>query len=234
MPSESYRPTSVRSILFGIIAFIIVLSIFCGLSEVVKFIGSPFLILPEQLGWIPEVSKEDVVSLNLKNRSSELTLERTGNYVIYAYNYDLLVMTDELAEAKAKPWLKITNSQSGQVVSVDYVSRALTPFDSSLARGRPIFHFVLAEAGRYQLNYPSRDVLIFILPDQVTGNMGVILFSFCVQALILGIPIGSYLKARRKKKQASLEAIRNLKRTSDDKFWQEVRRHRDSQREKMK
>jgi len=234
MSPESYRPTSIRAIIFGIIAFIIVLSIFCGLSEVIKFVGSPFLILPEKLGWIPDVSKEDVVTVNMKDKSIQMIFDRTGNYVVYAYNYDLLMMTDELAKANAKPWLAIVNIQNGQNITPEYVQRGLTPFDSSLARGRPIFHFVVSESGTYQITYPSREVFIFFLPDQVTGNMGVILVSFIIQIVILGIPVWSVLNARHKKNQAKLDEIRNLKTTSDEKFWQELKRQRESQSGKTK
>jgi len=140
-----------------------------------------------------------------------------------------LVMTDELAQANAKPWMEITNSQNGQSLAVDYVQRALTPFDSSNARGRPIFHFIVPETGSYHIQYPGREVLIFFLPDQVTGNMGIILFCFVIQLIVLSIPIGTIIRNQQKKQKARLDEIRNLKTTSDEKFWEELKRQRNSQ-----
>jgi hypothetical protein len=234
MSADSYRPSSVRAIILGIIAFIILVSIFCGLAEVIKYAGAPFLIIPEKLGWIPEVNKDDVVTVNMNSKATQINFERTGDFVVYAYNYDLLVMTDELANANAIPWLKITNAQNGQSLPVDYVQKALTPFDSSHARGRPIFHFIVPEQGVYNIQFPGREVLIFFLPDQVTGNMGIILFCFVIQAVILAIPIGSIIRSRQLKQKAKLDEIRNLKTTSDEKFWQELKRQRNSQLGKPK
>lgn len=233
MSADSYRPSSIRAIVLGIIAFIIILSIFCGLAEVIKSVGAPFLILPEKLGWIPDVSRDDVVTVNMENKAIQINFDRTGDFVVYAYNYDLLVMTDELAKANAIPWMKIENTQSGQQIAVDYIQRGLTPFDSSNARGRPIFHFIVPEKGNYRISYPSRQVLLYFLPDQVTGNMGIILFCFVIQVIILAIPVGTFFNARRKKQKAKLDEIRNLKKTSDEKFWQELKRQRNSQNDKL-
>lgn len=234
MPSDSYRPSSARAIILGIIAFAILLSIVCGLAEVVKLVGAPFLILPEKLGWIPEVSKSDVTAIDMQMKSIQLDLDRSGGYVVYAYDYDLLLVTDELARANAKPWLKVVNVASGQQITPEYVQRALIPFDSSLARGRPIFHFTVDSSGLYNISFPQRYTIISLLPDQLTGYLGIILFSFLLQVVLIGIPLTAFIHSRYKKKQAKLDEIRNLKRPNNEKFWEELRHQRELQRGKPK
>ncbi len=230
MPSDSYRPSSARAIILGIIAFIILMAIICGLAEVLKFAGSPFLILPEKFGWIPDVSRKDVTAVDMQMNNIQLSFDRTGDYVVYAYDYDLLMVTDELARANANPWLKIINANDGNSIKPDFVQRALTPFDSSNARGRPIFHFVIPESGTYNISFPKRYAIIYFLPDQVTGRFGIIIFSFLLQITIIGIPLAALIRKQYRKRQAKLDEIRNLKKPTNDQFWQELKRQRESQR----
>lgn len=230
MPSDSYRPSSARAIIFGIIAFSILMAIICGLAEVVKFAGSPFLILPEKLGWIPDVSRNDVTAVDMQMSSIQLSFDHSGDYVVYAYDYDLLLVTDELARANSNPWLKIVSTSDGKSIRPDFVQRALMPFDSSNARGRPIFHFVIPEPGLYTISFPKRYAVIYFLPDQVTGKIGIIIFSFLLQITIIGIPLAALLRKQYRKQQMKLDEIRNLKKPTDDKFWEELKRQRESQR----
>ncbi|OJX37945.1 MAG: hypothetical protein BGO78_07835 [Chloroflexi bacterium 44-23] len=232
MSSETYRPSSIRAIIFGIIAFIILLTMICGLAEVVKFIGAPFLILPEKLGWIPDVSRKDVIPVDMQLNTIDLNLNRAGDYVVYAHDYDLLLVTDQLARANANPWLKVTSSTSGQSINLNYEQRPLIPFDSSLVRGRPIFHFAIETPGIYNFKFPKRFTVINVLPDQLTGNLGIILFSFFLQITIIGFPLAALIRGRRAKHKTKLDEIRNLKKPTNDQFWEELRRQREAQRNK--
>lgn len=230
MSSESsYRPSSARAIILGIIAFIILMAIICGLAEVLKFAGAPFLILPEKLGWIPDVSKADVVTISMEDSSALVDLKRTGNYVIYAKDIDILMMTEQLANSSGHPWIKITNTESGEMVEPDFVNRALIPFDSALARGRPIYQFSVTEPGTYQMTFPRRFVTLWILPDQLTGHLGVILFATLIQLAIIAIPVYGLINRGLRKQREKINEIRNLKKTSDEQFWNELHHKRDAQ-----
>jgi hypothetical protein len=228
MTTDGYRPSSARAIIFGIIGFIILLAIVCGLSEVIKSIGTPFMILPEELGWIPKVNRDDVVTIDMKMSSIRIPFERTGNYAVYGYDYDLLLLTDEMARSNAHPWLNIQNIATSEKINPEFTTRALLPFDSILVRGRPLFQFNISQPGEYQLSFPSRYATIFLLPDQVTGHLGVILFATVVQLSIIAIPITAFLRNIFRKKRARVAEIRNLKRTSNEQFWQELQRKNES------
>jgi hypothetical protein len=228
MSTDSYRPASVRAIIFGIIAFIILLTIICGLSEVIKGIGAPFMVLPEAIGWIPDADRKDVVTIDMQMASIQTTFDQTGNYTIYGYDYDLLLITDEMARSTGNPWLKIQNIANSEEITPEFISRPLIPFDSILVRGRPLFNFYISQPGDYQLVFPRRFATIFLLPDQVTGHLGIILFSFFAQLIIISIPIITIFRNIYLKKQVKLNEIRNLKRTSNEQFWQELDRKRDS------
>lgn len=228
MSADTYRPSSARAIIFGIIGFIILLAIVCGLSEVIKSLGTPFMILPEELGWIPKADRNDVVTIDMQMSSIRTTIEHPGNYVVYGYDYDLLLLTDEMARSNAHPWLNIQNVATSEKIIPEFNTRALLPFDSILVRGRPLFQFSISQAGEYQLSFPRRYATIFLLPDQVTGYIGVILFTTAIQLTIIAIPVMAFLRNVFRKKRARVDAIRNLKRTNDEQFWQELNRKKDA------
>ena len=228
MSTDSYRPSSARAIIFGIIGFIILLAIVCGLSEVIKSLGTPFMIIPAELGWIPKVNRNDVVTIDMQISSIRINIEKPGNFVVYGYDFDLLMLTDEMARSNAHPWLNIQNLATSEKITPEFNTRPLLPFDSILVRGRPLFQFSITQPGEYQLSFPRRYATIFLLPDQVTGNIGVILFATVIQLTIIAIPVLAFFRNIFRKKRARVDAIRNLKRTSNEQFWQELKRKKDS------
>ena len=233
MSTDAYRPSSARAIIFGIIGFIILLAIVCGLSEVIKSLGTPFMVIPAELGWIPKVDRSDVVTIDMKMSSIQVNIDQPGNYVVYGYDYDLLLITSELAKSNAKPWLNIQNVVTSEKIIPDYTSRALLPFDSILVRGRPLFQFNISQPGEYLLTFPSRYATIFLLPDQVTGNIGIILFATLIQLTIIAIPLTAVLRNVFRKRRTKLDEIRNLKRTSNEQFWQELDRRKNTRNQKQ-
>ena len=81
--SDRYRSPKVYAIIFGVIAFTGLLMIVCFLSEAVKFVGAPFLFLPEKLGLIEVASREEVVKIEMSSGSTVLDFLRSGKYVVY-------------------------------------------------------------------------------------------------------------------------------------------------------
>ena len=208
MSTDAYRPSSARAIIFGIIGFIILLAIMFGLSEVIKSLGTPFMIIPEELGWIPKVNSSDVVTIDMKISSIRIHIEQPGNYVVYGYDYDLLLINSELAKSNAQPWLNIQNIATSEKIIPEFTNRALLPFDSILVRGRPLLRFTISQPGEYQLSFPSRYATIFLLPDQVTGNIGIILFATVVQITIIAIPLTAVLLNVFRKRRTKLDEIK--------------------------
>lgn len=234
MQESSYRPSNIRSIILGIIAFTILLLTFCGLSEVIKAAGSPFLILPQQIGAIPKVTRADVQTYSMQDSPVQFNFQRTGEYAVYTNDIDLLMTTDQIIESNGNPWINIIEISNGQKLDVNFVSRGMFPFDSALAKGRPVFIFKITNPGIYQLSFPRRYATIFILPNNTFGYEGRILFFVIVQLLIIAYPIFLILRKMFRKRQAKISEIRGLKKKSDQEFWETLKQQRETQQGKPK
>ncbi len=231
MSDTSYRPSSARAIILGITAFILLMSILCGLSEVLKTVGSPFLILPQQLNIIPKVTRADVMSFEMRQSPVDVQLQRSGEYAVYTKDIDVLIITDQMAES-GHAWFKVTDSASGEKIDVQFVKRGLIPFDSALAKGRPVYTFDIQHAGQYQFSFPRRYATIYVLPDNIVGNEGTVLFFVILQVALLAFPASYFIRKLMKKRRAKFAAIRNLKKTTDNQFWEALKHQRERQQGK--
>ncbi|MAT41665.1 MAG: hypothetical protein CL609_04935 [Anaerolineaceae bacterium] len=229
MSETSYRPTSGRAIILGIIAFIILLSIFCGLSEVLKTVGSPFLLIPQQLNIIPKVTRADVMEFEMRQSPVEVQLERTGEYAVYTKDIDLLIITDQILEAQGNPWFNLIDQSTGEKLDVKFVKRGLIPFDSSLVKGRPVYIFDITHPGNYQFSFPRRYATIYVLPDNIVGNESTVFVFVVIQLVILAFPISYFIRKLIHKRQEKLSEIRNLKKTNDSQFWEELKKQKERQ-----
>lgn len=234
MSEASYRPTSGRAIILGITAFTILLGLICGLSEVLKTVGSPFLFIPQQLNIIPTVTRADVMEYEMRQSPVDVQLQRTGEYAVYTRDIDLLIITDQILEADGNPWFNIINQSSGEKVKVNFVHRGLIPFDSALAKGRPVYTFDIQNPGSYQFSFPRRYATIYVLPDNIVGNEGTVIFWAAIQLMILAFPISYGIRRLIKKRQAKIDEIRNLKKSKDSEFWTELKNQRERQQGKPK
>jgi hypothetical protein len=220
MTNGGYRPPNARSIVLGIILFVVLILTLCSLSEVTKTAGSLLMFLPSRLGWIEPVHRADVQRIDLNPPPPELQFMRPGRYAVYTIDYDLLVITDQLMNAEeGHPWLKLTGPD-GQALPVAFVRRGLLPFDSPLAKGRPVFTFIVPQAGSYRLTTLNRPVEIGIVPDVTTGREGLILFLFAAQLLILAVPVISWIQRNRRLNRQRVAEVVQLKRIRGDEFWQ--------------
>lgn len=220
MSESTYRPPRTGAIVTGILLFVVFLLIVCSLSEVTKAAGSLFLYLPAKLGWIPEIERSEAAVIELRSPATTLEFSRTGAYAVYTLDYDLLVISDQLAESTGNPWIEIYDAATGQPVPVDYVRRGLIPFDSALVKGRPVFTFQIDRPGKYVVDYIHRPAEIGIVPDVTVGREGLLWFLFFVQMGILATPVVVYLLRRQRILRERIAAVQQLKHIRGDQFWQ--------------
>jgi hypothetical protein len=164
----------------------------------------------------------------------DVQLQRTGEYAVYTRDIDLLIITDQILEADGNPWFNIINQSSGEKVKVNFVHRGLIPFDSALAKGRPVYTFDIQNPGSYQFSFPRRYATIYVLPDNIVGNEGTVIFWAAIQLMILAFPISYGIRRLIKKRQAKIDEIRNLKKSKDSEFWTELKNQRERQQGKPK
>jgi len=220
METNQAGQPKIISIVIGVVFFAALLAVFLSLGEVVKLAGAPFLFLPVKLGLVEEVTASEVIHFNLNTRETTLDFKSPGRYVLYTADLDLLEITNALEAAKAEPWLKVQSQTEGETAAVSFVRRGLCPFDSALARGRPVFTFAIETPGVYVLRHPARKVAVAILPDAITGKEGVLALAYILQVgFLLGLAGILFYRARSNRSKRIRE-IRQLKRIRGEAFWQ--------------
>lgn len=226
MASESYRPPRVRTIGLGIGLFVVLLILVCSLSQGVKWAGAALLFLPERLGLAEPVHRAEVTPLDMQSSPLQVSFPVAQAYHIYTSDYELLVISDELARSEAPAWLTATRSGTGSRVRVTIIGRGLMPYDSPLAAGRPALAMQIEEAGSYVLDFPTRKATMTIVPDRTTGREVAIFTAFGVQLAALAAPFAvalyrrelrlrGLLRARRRSSQEKFARIRDLARPPD-------------------
>lgn len=215
MANESYRPPRVGTIGLGIGLFVVLLILVCSLSQGVKWAGAALLFLPERLGLAEPVHRAEITPLDMQISPLQVSFAYAQAYHIYTSDYDLLVISDVLAQSDAPAWLTVIQSGTDARVQVTILGRGLMPYDSPLAAGRPVLAMQIEEAGSYILDFPTRKATMTIVPDRTTGREAAILTTFAVQLAVLAAPLAVALYRRELRLRGLLRASR---RSSREKF----------------
>ena len=226
MKSESYRPPRIRTIGLGIGLFVVLLILICSLSQGVKWAGAALLFLPERLGLAEPVHRAEVTPLDMQISPLQVSFPDAQAYHVYTSDYELLVISDEIARSEAPAWLTVKRSGTDSRVRVTILTRGLRPYDSPWAAGRPVLAMQIEEAGSYILDFPTRKATMTIVPDRTTGREVVIYTAFAVQLALLAAPFAialyrrelrlrGLLRARRRSSQEKFARIRDLAQPSD-------------------
>jgi len=208
MTTQRYQPARLRSIGLGIAIFVVLLLALCSLSQGVKWAGTVLLFIPDRLGLVRTVKPGEVLDIAMDQSPTQVTFARAGLYQVYTSDYDLLVISDELARSDAPPWVTVTRAEGGTQVEGTYIQRGLLPIDTPHVSGRPVLEFEIAEPGAYILDYPTRGATMSLAPDYATGQEGVIYGAIAVQILILALPFGLVLFRREQRIRERLRAKR--------------------------
>ena len=233
MSVQGYQPSNVRSILLGLIISAILLVMLCSLSSVVKFTGAALLFIPEKLGLVQQVSRDQVISFGSSSRQTKLVFSGPGTFALYTSDYDLLVATSSLESSNAKPWLVVTQDDTGKKINVNYVRRGLRPYDTPLASGRPIFTFDIPAQGTYTLVHPTGKAQAFLVPDYTTGNESLIVLLYAIQIAVVGYPLGRAFYRRYQARQVQVATWRNEARARGDTLFRTVRGEKEGDSEEL-
>jgi hypothetical protein len=228
-----YRPSSFYSLMIAVLVLAAAVLALSQLPELVKQLGEPLLYLPAQFGLVQQVSWTEVHVIDPFEASPQLLiLPHPGRYAIYTDDEQLLEDSNALVDKQGSPWLVVKSTQDDAEVAVAFVERGLRPYDTPLAKGRPIFTFVVDTPGRYMLDPPQRDGVITVVPDYTTGKETTILLLVLLQLSIVGTIAGVVIYIRteplrmRRQIQADIAAER---RVQGEAFWQnEIRRSKDA------
>ena len=207
MAVEDYRPPTIRAMVGGCLLALLVMIPVLFITRAVKLAGVPFLFLPQRFGLLPAASPADVRTLDLSVSPNQLDLPTSGPYLVYTDDFDLLEITLNLEQAKAAPWMRISDPTSGGVLPMDYVERGLMPYDPVFVSGRPVFRFVASRPGVYAVEHMTRDSELAIIPDRATGLEWEMLLAAGVQTAVVVLLGGSLVRRRARNRAARIESL---------------------------
>lgn len=222
------RPNSnVPGCFGGIILSIVVIIAFLNLTEVIKWVGQPFLILPDALGLIDRPSKDEVVKIvGTPDSTFQIELKRVGSYNVFLNTWD-----------NWEPGPSIRLSGEDGPVDLEFSPRGARPYDSPFGRGYVEYRFEIDEPGQYTVGYgrmesnSSATFEIALVPDYVSGNEATIRWAFIIQiGLILGITavVVYFRKIRPARGQLAQKfKVQGKKRDTMDDFFQDLNKDKD-------
>jgi hypothetical protein len=235
MTDQNYQPPRIRSIVIGILLFMVLLYSLLTLSGTMKQVGNVFLYIPSQLGLIQRVLPEEVHTIDLRTTSpTVLDFTSPGRYAIYTGDYDLLMLNI----LNGPPWLQVTSQSTREQIPIISIGRGARPYDTPLAAGRPIFAFDITVPGTYEIAYHFRYASIAIVPDYTTGKELVMVLAFIAQIFILLIILGIVYNLRNQHHRAltkGIEATLEQRRIERQALWDaEIQKGKKENRENDK
>jgi hypothetical protein len=230
---SSYRPSSFRSLLIAVLVLTATLLALSQLSDIVKLLGAPLLYLPAQLGLLQQVTWADVSSINPAASAPPprlLNLPRVGRYAVYTDDEQLLAGTNWLQDHHQLPELVVKAVERDTRVAVAFVERGVRPYDTPLAKGRPIFTFVVVHPGQYYMFLPRDVATMTVTPDYTTGKETTFLVVMLLQLGVVGaiVAVIIYIRTERMRmRQQQQAAIDAQRREQGEAFWQsEIQRNK--------
>ncbi len=226
--NETFRRPSFRSCLLGLVASSILSTAFWfviwfALGAFHSFgdlLATPFMLVPDALGLIDEVSGKDVVAVTVPSEH-EFELPRAGAYFIFSTN--LLPADDRVL---------VRTRETSAPIEVPCILNGTNPYGSSVVEGTPVFEFKVDRAGTYELylqNLPpnaKREYTLFVVPNVLAKNQAILAVSFLLHVGIVVLAVRQIYFWRNKDKIQQEKAAKDKKR---EKFDEWVRKQRQSQ-----
>jgi hypothetical protein len=215
------RTPRIRDIVFALVALVVLLFAFINLGVVVKLVGAGLMVIPSTLGIVQRVSPQEVFSFDLSKSPTDVGIGRPGRYAVYAYDYDLLMMSDQHEQSGGAPWITLKSQVTGEAVPVTFVSRGMRAYDTPLAKGRPVLSFVIDRPGVYVMLHPAKPVTISIVRDYVTGKERMLTLAFLAQIAVVVIPLMFLYTRRYLIRRSARRTAQRQRRAESDAFWGE-------------
>jgi hypothetical protein len=220
MAGSTTRTPRFRDIAIGVAAVAVLLVALINLGAVVKFAGNGLMVIPSLLGIVHRVGAEEISTYDLAVSPTVMGISQPGRYDVYAYDYDLLTMSDQIEASRAAPWITIRSEVTEQPVPVEFVGRNLKPYDTYLAKGRPVLSFVIPQPGVYVMTHSTKRSSISVVRDYVTGNERTIDLAFAVQIGLVAIPVVVLFARRYLARREALRKSQRETRQRAEAFWQ--------------
>jgi hypothetical protein len=222
--TSSARSPRLRDIFLAVVALVVLIVAFINLGAAVKVAGAGFMLIPSALGIVKRVGPGEVYTYKLNRSPTTVGIGQPGRYAVYAYDYDLLTVSDEMEQVGAAPWITLKSQLTGEAVPVTFVSRGMRPYDTPLAKGRPVLSFVIERPGMYVMVHPAKPATISIVRDYVTGHERTLAWAFLVQIAVFVLPLGFVIMRRYLERRNTRKAAQRKRREEADAFWRDQAR----------
>ena len=224
MSGSAPRSPRLRDIFIALVVLIALIFALINLGAVVKFVGAGFMLIPSALGIVHRVGPQEVFTYDLSGSPTLVGISQPGRYALYAYDWDLLTTADQMEQTGAPPWITLKSQLTNEAVPVAFVSRGMRPYDTPLAKGRPVLSFVIERPGVYVMRHPAKPSTISIVRDYVTGHERPLTFAFLVQIAVIVLPLMFLYGRRYLARRNALRAAQRQRRAESDAFWREQAR----------
>ncbi|MCP4978480.1 MAG: hypothetical protein GY931_20230 [Maribacter sp.] len=181
--SETFHPPSFRQLglglIVGAIVFVGFLYSVSALPFIASFLTAPLLFIPDQLGLVDNVTKDDIITINVPVEH-KLELPQAGKYIIYS---------TELLPAKDRVLLK--SQETNRQIETSIILDGVNAYEGEFVKGQPIFEFEIEQAGGYEFylqNVPNDSgATLYVIPDNSTQNQTVLMASCLLHMLVIGL-----------------------------------------------
>ena len=230
MSNQEYQTPKFRTIVIAFVIFIGLLAALWNIDQVIKQTGDVFLFIPSKLGLVQRVTPEEISVSN-----SEITLEiKSGKYFIYAGFNSMIPIRLKTNNGVS---MGMKSQTTGEQITVLTVERGIRPYDTPLAKGRPIFKFEITTPDKYEISFDRNSYysggIFTVVPDYTTGKETVITIAYAIQIAILIVLFGIFYYPVYQRKQVRIKNIKanqKQRQLKGQAFWQEEiqRAHREN------
>lgn len=226
IPASPY--SSVLGFIAAFLSCLFVSYLFLNLTEVVKWVGVPLMILPDAVGLVDRPSKDEVARVvGPQNSEFEVELIRTGPYNLFRSFWD-----DWGVEVGEYPGISIEGPNG--LITLEYDRRNPTLYDTPSGHGIVHARFEIEEPGTYIVRYErTNDTLrkkfdASLIPDYISGSETKLLWAFIIQIAIIVVPTGVFIYGRYikpyLKETRNVFKTQNVKRDSMNDFLDDLKK----------
>lgn len=207
---QTTLPQFILNLCGGLLLGSLIIYLFLNLAEAIKWLGAPFLLLPDAMNIVERPTRDETVEIvSLDGETTTFELTNPGPYLIYISAKGGVVLISDLT--------LILNGPEGRI-PVIMINKGAKPYDTPLLHGYAGFRFVIEQAGSYRLhvqNAASDQIAVFgIVYDYITGNEATFAWAMGIQITIVLVVAGLvyyrrvYLPTQKREEEIAVEQLK--------------------------
>lgn len=200
-----------------------------NLTDVIKWVGMPFMIIPDAIGIVDRPTKNEVARVSgLAGSEHVIILTRTGRYNLFRNIWDEWGIEEgQFAHARIE-------GSSGRIPISNEIRKA-NFYDTPAGRGTVVGQFDIDQPGEYIVRFmntsaENKKFEASLVPDFITGNEAALRNAFFIQIALILILLGIFVYFRKiKPMQTQVRKDfknQDKKRDSMDDFLHDMKRNR--------